>query len=179
MRPGFRPVAAGATGVLLLATAACSSASPGAISGPSGTNSSSGQPSTSAVQTVAKATGRYSTPDLVKATEPAVVRIQTSVGVGTGFFVSDDGYIMTNNHVVQTNRGPASSVQVSLDDGTILTGTVKGTDAKSDMALVKVDGSGFPFLKFASLDTTNVGDDVIAIGYALDLGQASGPGAPT
>src|SRR6185437_14065028 len=68
---------------------------------------------------------------------------------------------------------------VTLDDGTILTGTVKGTDAKSDMALVKVDGSGFPFLKFASLDTTNVGDDVVAIGYALDLGAASGPGAPT
>ena len=174
------PAAAGFAALTLLAGVACSSSGTTGTQAASGSNSTSSQ-STAAVQASAKSGARYSTPDLVKAAQPAVVRIQTQSGVGTGFFVSSDGYIMTNNHVVASNRGVAySTVQVTMDDGTVKTGQVVGTDVKSDLALVKVDGSNFPSLKFATLENTNVGDDVVAIGYALDLGNGiASPGSPT
>src|SRR5581483_8127352 len=57
-------------------------------------------------------------------------------GEGSGFFISADGYAVTNNHVVDH----AKSVQVTTDDGTIHTAKVIGTDAKTDLALIKVDG---------------------------------------
>lgn len=175
------PAAAGVAAVTLLVGAACSSNTGAAGPAASTGGSSQSSQSSAAVQSVAKPGQRYSTPDLVKATQPAVVRIQTQSGVGTGFFVSSDGYIMTNNHVVASTRGVAySSVQVTMDDGTVKTGQVVGTDVKSDLALVKVDGSNFPALKFATLENTNVGDDVLAIGYALDLGNGvASPGSPT
>src|ERR1700682_2042615 len=66
-------------------------------------------------------------------------------GEGSGFFISADGYAVTNNHVVDH----AKTVTVTTDDGKIHTATVVGTDPKSDLALIKVDGSGFPFVKFA------------------------------
>lgn len=126
-----------------------------------------------------QATGPVSA--VVKAAQPAVVRIETSGGVGTGFFVSSDGYIVTNDHVIQiTSRRAtttASNIQVTMDDGTVKTASVVGEDSKSDLTLLKVDGSGFSYLKFASLENTNVGDEVVAIGYALDL--SNGQGAPT
>ncbi len=185
MLVGTKTIAGGMLALLLLGGAACSSATPTTAGSNRGDQSSStgataNSQSSASVQAVAKATGRFSTPDLVKYAEPAVVRIQTTVGVGTGFFVSEDGYILTNNHVVQTNSGTAPTVQVTLDDGTVKTGTVKGTDPRSDLALVKIDGSGYTALKFASLENTNVGDDVIAIGYALDLANGySAPGSPS
>ena len=71
---------------------------------------------------------------------------QTITGEGSGFFISADGYAVTNNHVVDH----AKSVQVTTDDGTIYTAKVVGTDPKTDLALIKVDGkSDFPFVKFA------------------------------
>ncbi|MGH2634302.1 MAG: trypsin-like peptidase domain-containing protein, partial [Tepidiformaceae bacterium] len=64
-----------------------------------------------------------STEQLVAETQPAVVRIQTNVGVGTGFIVEKDGYIMTNNHVVlnASGSGNASQIQVGLNDGSTYT----------------------------------------------------------
>ena len=68
------------------------------------------------------------------------------MGEGSGFFISADGYAVTNNHVVDH----AESVQVTTDDGTIYTAKVIGTDPKTDLALIKVDGkTDFPFVKFA------------------------------
>ena len=61
---------------------------------------------------------------------------QTITGEGSGFFISPDGYAVTNNHVVDH----AKSVQVTTDDGTIYTAKVIGTDKKTDLALIKVDG---------------------------------------
>ena len=67
-------------------------------------------------------------------------------GEGSGFFISPDGYAVTNNHVVDH----AKSVQVTTDDGTIYTAKVVGTDPKTDLALIKVDGKNdFPYVKFA------------------------------
>ena len=84
---------------------------------------------------------------------------------GSGFFISADGYAVTNNHVVDH----AKTVQVVTDDGKILNAKVIGTDPKTDLALIKVDGTDFPFVKFADHDP-RIGDWVIAVGNPFGLG---------
>jgi serine protease Do len=87
-------------------------------------------------------------------------------GEGSGFFISADGYAVTNYHVVDH----AKSVQVTTDDGTLYTAKVIGTDQKTDLALIKVDGkSDFPFVKFAD-HSPRVGDWVVAVGNPFGLG---------
>jgi serine protease Do len=86
-------------------------------------------------------------------------------GEGSGFFISADGYAVTNNHVVDH----AKTVQVVTDDGKILSAKVMGTDPKTDLALIKVDGNNFPFVKFADHDP-RIGDWVIAVGNPFGLG---------
>ena len=87
-------------------------------------------------------------------------------GEGSGFFISPDGYAVTNNHVVDH----ASSVEVKTDDGKTYTAKVIGTDPKTDLALIKVDaGSQFPYVKFAD-QAPRVGDWVVAVGNPFGLG---------
>jgi serine protease Do len=87
-------------------------------------------------------------------------------GEGSGFFITADGYAVTNNHVVDR----AKSVQVTTDDGAIYTAKVVGTDQKTDLALIKVDGrNDFPFVKFAER-APQVGDWVVAVGNPFGLG---------
>src|SRR5580704_16671215 len=91
---------------------------------------------------------------------------QTVIGQGSGFFISADGYAVTNNHVVDH----ANSVEVTTADGTNYKARVVGTDPKSDLALIKVDGKGdFPFVQFAD-HAPQVGDWVIAVGNPFGLG---------
>jgi serine protease Do len=91
---------------------------------------------------------------------------QVITGEGSGFFITADGYAVTNNHVVDH----AKSVQVTADDGSIYTAKVVGTDQKTDLALIKVDGkSDFPFVKFAER-APQVGDWVVAVGNPFGLG---------
>ncbi len=91
---------------------------------------------------------------------------KTIVGEGSGFFISPDGYAVTNNHVVDH----AKSVQVTMADGTIYKAKVIGTDPKTDLALIKVDGKNdFPYVKFADHEP-QVGDWVIAVGNPFGLG---------
>ncbi len=91
---------------------------------------------------------------------------QTIVGEGSGFFISPDGYAVTNNHVVDH----AKSVQVTTDDGSIYTAKVIGIDPKTDLAVIKVDGkSDFPYVKFAD-QAPRVGDWVVAVGNPFGLG---------
>jgi serine protease Do len=91
---------------------------------------------------------------------------QMITGEGSGFFISPDGYAVTNNHVVDH----AKSVQVTADDGTIYTAKVIGTDQKTDLALIKVDGrSDFSYVKFADAPS-RVGDWVVAVGNPFGLG---------
>ena len=93
-------------------------------------------------------------------------RRDTITGEGSGFFITADGYAVTNNHVVDHAR----SVQVTTDDGTVHTATVVGTDPKTDLALIKVDGNKeFPFVKFAE-HAPQVGDWVVAVGNPFGLG---------
>jgi len=84
---------------------------------------------------------------------------------GTGFLVSADGYIMTNNHLVEG----ASKVSVTLHNGQILSAKVIGTDPKTDLAIVKIEGSGFPFLTFGDSDSLEVGEWAIAVGNPFGL----------
>ncbi|MFN0262878.1 Do family serine endopeptidase [Tepidamorphus sp. 3E244] len=85
---------------------------------------------------------------------------------GSGFFITDDGYLVTNNHVVSK----ASEVSVRMSNGEELDAEVVGTDPKTDLALLKVEGrEKFPFVKFAQNDV-RVGDWVIAVGNPFGLG---------
>ena len=85
---------------------------------------------------------------------------------GSGFFISADGYAVTNNHVVNN----ADSVEITTDAGKSYTAKVIGSDEKTDLALIKVDGaSDFPYVKFAD-GTPRVGDWVIAVGNPYGLG---------
>src|SRR6201991_4089226 len=91
---------------------------------------------------------------------------QIIIGAGSGFFISPDGYAVTNNHVVDH----AQSVQVTTDDGTVYTAKVIGTDKKTDLALIKVDAKkDFTFVKFADTPP-RVGDWVVAVGNPFGLG---------
>lgn len=93
-------------------------------------------------------------------------RHQVITGEGSGFFISADGYAVTNNHVVDH----AESVQVTMDDGTIYTAKVVGTDPKTDLALIKVDGKkDFPFVRFSD-QKARIGDWVVAVGNPFGLG---------
>ncbi|HEX3937380.1 MAG TPA: Do family serine endopeptidase [Xanthobacteraceae bacterium] len=86
-------------------------------------------------------------------------------GQGSGFFISADGYAVTNNHVVQN----AENVQVTTDDGKTYKAKVIGTDPRTDLALIKIDGNDFPYVKLS--DTTpRVGDWVLAVGNPFGLG---------
>ena len=90
---------------------------------------------------------------------------QVITGQGSGFFISADGYAVTNNHVVQN----AESVRVTTDDGKSFTAKVIGTDPRTDLALIKVEGGNFPFVKLAD-ETPRVGDWVLAVGNPFGLG---------
>jgi len=84
---------------------------------------------------------------------------------GSGFFISADGYAVTNNHVVDN----AGSVEIVMDDGRTLDAKVVGTDSKTDIALLKAEGADFPHVRFAP-DKTRIGDWVVAIGNPFGLG---------
>jgi serine protease Do len=88
-------------------------------------------------------------------------------GQGSGFFISADGYIVTNNHVVEN----ASEVDVQTEDGKNYTAKVIGTDPRTDLALLKIagDGHNFPWVKLAS-SAPRVGDWVLAVGNPFGLG---------
>jgi serine protease Do len=90
----------------------------------------------------------------------------TTLAQGSGFFISSDGYIVTNDHVVDK----ATDVEVVMDDGKIIPAKVVGTDKKTDLALLKVStGSNYPYVSFSE-KTPRVGDWVLAVGNPFGLG---------
>ena len=90
------------------------------------------------------------------------------VAQGSGFFISDDGYLVTNNHVVQEG----SAFTVVMDDGKELDAKLIGTDPRTDLAVLKVDGNGqkFTYVDFADDSKVRVGDWVVAVGNPFGLG---------
>jgi S1-C subfamily serine protease len=108
---------------------------------------------------------------ILKADVPAVVALVDDGGpdsggaAGTGFVISSDGVIVTNNHVVEG----ANQIQALFSDGTTRDAEVLGRNASSDLAVVKVDAAGLPTIELGNSDDVQVGDDVVAIGNALAL----------
>jgi len=97
---------------------------------------------------------------------PGVQEHQIITGLGSGFFISPDGYAVTNNHVVDH----AKSVQVTTTDGKKYTAKVIGTDPKTDLALIKVDGrNDFDCVNFENSEP-RIGDWVVAVGNPFGLG---------
>jgi serine protease Do len=97
---------------------------------------------------------------VAKMATPAVVKLRNTDGWGTGFLITDTGVIATNHHVADGNN----SLDVVFPDGATLLGKVVYTDTHLDLALVKVEGSGFPHLSLADASEIREGQTVIAIG---------------
>ena len=93
-------------------------------------------------------------------------------GSGSGFFISADGYIVTNNHVVEN----ASEITVRLTDDRELTARVVGRDELTDLAVLKVDGGNFSFVQFETEAQPRVGDWVVALGNPFSLGASATAG---
>ena len=86
-------------------------------------------------------------------------------GAGSGFLVSADGYILTNNHIV----GPADTIKVRMRDGREYMAELIGTDPQTDVAVIKIEGENFPYLKLADSSGARVGDWAIAVGSPFGL----------
>ena len=94
------------------------------------------------------------------------------MGMGSGFIISDDGYVLTNNHVVEG----ADSVLVRMNDRREFDAEIIGTDPRSDLALLRIDATDLPTLKLADDDDLEVGEWVLAIGspFGLDYSVSAG-----
>lgn len=93
-------------------------------------------------------------------------------GSGSGFFISADGYIVTNNHVVEN----AEEITVRLTDEREFKATIVGRDEGTDLAVLKVDGGSFPFVSFEESAEPRVGDWVVAVGNPFSLGGTATAG---
>ena len=92
-------------------------------------------------------------------------RSQIVRGAGSGVILSENGYIITNNHVIED----AEQIVVALNDGREYEGTVIGTDPTTDIALIQVEESGLPYLSFSNSDEVKVGQWVLAVGNPFNL----------
>ena len=101
---------------------------------------------------------KFGTPDRTPAPKSVMA-------LGSGFFVSGDGYVVTNYHVVENEI----NVEIATDAGKVYVAKVIGTDQRTDVALLKVEGNDFPYVRFAGNDA-QIGDWVLAVGNPFGLG---------
>ena len=110
--------------------------------------------------------------EIAAAVQPAVVQLNVTgadgEGTGTGFVISDDGYIITNHHVAGV-AAQEGSIEVAFSDGGTATGTLVGSSPGYDIAVVKVDRQGLTTVPLGSSEGVSVGDSVIAVGSPLGL----------
>ena len=94
-----------------------------------------------------------------------MVYAKTSMGTstGSGFFLTQDGYVVTNHHVIEGG----TTLTITVDDGTEYSATLVGSNSSNDVALLKVEGDNFPAVQLGSSDALVVGDQVVAIGNPL------------
>ena len=136
-----------------------------------------------AVATDSGPQGALSTVDVVRRLTPSVVHVLTippdmgqenpaspGVGVGTGIILQSDGYVLTNNHLING----AESIVITLHNGESYPGRLVGGDMNPDVAVVKIEADGLQPARPGNVASLEVGQDVIAIGHALAL-----PGGPT
>ncbi len=171
-------VVGGGTGAIVVAaagddggTTTVTSAAPAAVApvADTGTALNSRQ-----VYDAAKGSVAFITARVTEQSQDPFGQSQSGTATGTGFVVSDDGYLVTNAHVVEG----ASAVQVKIGDGETRTAKVVGTDTSSDIALLKVDAGGQHLvpLSLADSDDLHVGDATFAIGnpYGLERTLTTG-----
>jgi putative serine protease PepD len=107
---------------------------------------------------------------VVKKVLPSVVTIRSRVGgsnsLGSGFIVSPDGYVLTNDHVA---GGVGAQLSVTFSDGRTAPARLVGNEAESDVAVIKIDQAGLPPVDFGDSDSVQVGDPVLAVGAPLAL----------
>lgn len=126
--------------------------------------------------------GSASIPDIAEEAGRSVVRVGVDcrngdpdqcAGAGSGWAVDGDGHIVTNNHVVTAGgRQPASNILVTTHEGRPFEATIVGRDPRTDLAVLRAEGAGLDPLPIANLDEARIGEPVIAIGYAFDLGAS-------
>lgn len=96
---------------------------------------------------------------------PQQYRTPDQMGAGSGVIISGDGYVITNNHVVQG----ADKVQVTFNDRNTQIAKVIGTDPSTDIAVLKIDGNNLPYMTLGNSDNVKLGQWVLAVGYPLNL----------
>jgi len=170
---------------LILTLSACKG---GGEQGPTPETTGTAPAATASPEVVPTRTGEpLSVPDIVRLLRPSVVRVQTegasfdilgrpipTGGVGTGVIIDQEGHIVTNNHVVRLDSGLASRVVVTLSDDRTFTAEIVGSDAPTDLAVLKIEATDLTPAKLGDVSQLQVGEEVVAIGYALNL-----PGGPT
>ena len=190
LSPRLRQSMLAAALLLALLAAACSGGGSGGKAASSGSPVPGASPSASPASGTAVSVPRIAsddaltTPQIVAKLRPSIVRVQTetarldvfgrstpSTGVGTGVIIDADGFIVTNNHVVTTGDGntPADRITVTLSDQRAFDAKIVGRDQPTDLAVLKVEAAGLTPAAFGSSEDQQVGEDVVAIGFALDL----------
>lgn len=176
------------TAALLLAGTAIAGATGGAaLAGSEATVDAPSQIQAPAVAAIERTSGHSSLADMVEAVGPSVVQIdarregraintpfglmqeRAQAAVGSGFVIDPSGILITNNHVVEG----ASEVKVKLSDGTERTARVLGTDAKTDIAVLRIQRGGrFQPVAWGESDRMRVGESVFAVGSPFGLGNS-------
>ncbi len=95
---------------------------------------------------------------------PSVVYISTNHSSGSGIIIREDGYIITNNHVIVENKTLEEDIKVMLTDKRIYKAELVGQDTASDLAVIKINATGLPIAKLGNSDILEVGEEVAAIG---------------
>ena len=97
---------------------------------------------------------------------------QEKTAYGSAFFISKDGYLLTNHHVIEN----ASRISITLNDRREIDATVVGSDERTDVALLKVNGTNYPALRVGNVDRLRVGEPVLAIGspFGFDYSASAG-----
>ncbi|WP_084075035.1 S1C family serine protease [Demequina sp. NBRC 110052] len=133
--------------------------------------SSASLPTSSITNTSSNASSAIDVVDIAAAVTPSVVQLEVLSGgqvasTGSGFVIREDGYLLTNAHVVADSDG---TVNVVMYDGSEYEGTVVGTSVEYDLAVVKIDRTGLTPLVLADSDEVVVGEGVVAVGSPLGL----------
>jgi serine protease Do len=115
---------------------------------------------------------RFGSPDGSQQPQQGQPRTREAGSLGSGFIISPDGYVVTNNHLVQGvgGTGTVDTVTVTLTNRKEYTARIIGRDTASDLALLKIDATNLPFVNFGDSTRTRVGDWVLAVGNPYGLG---------